>query len=58
MRASDFLFFTRIDFKPLSRYNAAVYWATYTITGIGFGDLAPRNAAEQNIAPLELLIRL
>ena len=45
------------DFEsPLEMYVASLYWATMTLTGIGYGDISPQNTPEQAVAVVLMLV--
>ena len=42
--------------SPFETYVAALYWATMTLTGIGYGDISPQNTPEQVVAVVLMLV--
>jgi len=42
--------------SPFEMYVAALYWATMTLTGIGYGDISPQNTPEQAVAVVLMLV--
>lgn len=40
----------------MTQFIAAIYWATTTITTIGYGDITPTSTAERVVAMIVMLL--
>ena len=40
----------------MEKYSAAVYWAMYTLTSVGYGDISATNTTEMQVCTICLLI--
>jgi hypothetical protein len=52
----DYALWDEISGIPHRKYVAALYWATMTVTTIGYGDIRPTNEAEQVLCIFSMLI--
>lgn len=47
---------TKTEDSPFKLYVAAVYFTCYTLTSVGYGDIAPQNIVERVVCVLMLMI--
>lgn len=52
----DYGMWEEIQGKPGRLYMSALYWATMTVTTIGYGDIRPTNESEQILCVLAMLV--
>ncbi|KAH8059425.1 voltage-gated potassium channel [Aureococcus anophagefferens] len=45
-----------VDVTNMEKYSAAVYWAMYTLTSVGYGDISATNTTEMQVCTICLLI--
>ncbi|KAH8077579.1 voltage-gated potassium channel [Aureococcus anophagefferens] len=46
----------RAQVTNMEKYSAAVYWAMYTLTSVGYGDISATNTTEMQVCTICLLI--